>query len=776
MQRLCLSFMFLVLPLERAYSAQVLAELPAVQQEIVERICLPLQYEQGSEAYRECLGAELAARRSAAPRLISTLQVDEQYSVQRACRRAGDITSPAHRICMEMQIELLRTEPEPQYAEISEDERHVIQQACFDVQSSQAAQTYRRCVNEALSTVNELPQSDLSKLPVAERISLLQTCAGRTNDPRDYRQCLLAAADRKFNGSVSAQNQAEIATVAISMDSALPETATAISESAASSSNGDSSAAPATGNLGFVDRDTITPVPDKPGMVIRQSDRPTTNEALASASETAPSQTTEPTVRAQANGTLRSSGEGPEDNFQFADVLKNLQATLNGLSGVNRILTVAALALLLVLIMWWLMFRKRETRHGSQGPSSSDRRYHDVLDKTAFDDNIEDLDTTQKLREQASNLFDDLTPVVPSKSVPQTDPFAEKQRSTAEKNEVSNGNTDIHQGADELLDEQLTEKMDFSSDQAFASQTVEEQRTEKIDFSIVSDAPDQNVQEQPTEKMDFSIASETTEPDSEQPFDELFDKEIDDTINDDLASITGGGGSGEFGVWIEQQSDARQLSFAIEFLIYWLAYADERYEPSLKAMVFKMKDPDEQTKIKRWVLQNDIYSFADAVRWLQSHATLQQRTQIIDLLIALLVSENALTPIQNTLFRFLGDAFGLGQVQLNSHFRLAFNQPLAQLPRVDKPNWWNTYSEEQRIRWNARIVAKQSPDIQHRVKLGLPLKGDLQSAQILACYKRAEARCHPQQFQELGERELHMIERQLVKFKTARDALLESVV
>jgi hypothetical protein len=414
----------------------------------------------------------------------------------------------------------------------------------------------------------------------------------------------------------------------------------------------------------------------------------------------------------------------------MADTLKNLQATLNDLSGTMRLLTVAALALPLLMIVLWLLFKRRE----------HEGRYRNVAGAHNYDfdpvlADIDNRDSDLRLREQANNLFAD--------------------------DEKTNTNVETASSArkekNESFDNNERHKYDQEASAFDPQPDYDEARTVKMDISEIAADP---------------VSAEARAPDA---IDEMFESAADQTVALNFDSDMSSRDSSEFGEWLKTQPGDKRLSFAIEFLIYWIAYADDRYEPSLRAKVFKMKDPDEHTQIKRWVLQNDIYSFSDSVRWVQTHASETQRSQIIDLLIALLVIERALTPIQNTLFRFLADAFGIGQVKLGARFRRAFDYSLPQLPRVDKPDWWQSQSEEQKFRWNARAVAKQPQDIQFRVKLGLPLTGELQPAEVLACFQRAAARCNPNQFQQLGERELAMVERQLSKFENARDSLLEAV-
>lgn len=742
------------------FAADGLTRVPVSQQQIAERICLPVQYQQGSDAYRACLSAEITARESLSPTSDGQLPLDEQYAVQRACASTGAIGSPAQQNCIEQQISLLNSEPAPQWQSASTDEQHVIQQACADIQRVEGGQAYRRCVNEALDTLGQLPGADLSDLSFSDRNTLQQACLGSTNDARDYRQCLLDKGGKATPQPVSAQpvavasdviQTAQLETrierdvvretalnttqgspqIAVQNDAANPETrlvaaqatspespqlddsvsstlaeaAASLSEAAASLSTDADGADRFDGNnasnTGAIS-DLSVPAPPLPA------------EALASVSNIEPERAEIAAAPSSSDISAQIDTPEPESGFQIANVLKNLQTTLNDLSGTDRLLTVAALALPLVMIISWLIFRRREDATSLESAYGGNQRtnYRNTLDPDVSD---EQKDSGFWLREQADDLFD-------TKS-------------------------DTRSNSDDQ----------FSSAPASMADPMSEYEAE------------------PTVKIDMR-AAKPSKPDAKDQFDELFESApASDTHMKFEQTRINSSASGEFGRWLNLQPEQKKLSFAIEFLIYWLAYADDRYEPSLRARVFKMQDPDDHTQIKRWVLQKDIYSFSDAVRWIQANAVEQQRLQIIDLLIALLVSEKALTPIQNTLFRFLGDAFGLGQVKLDIRFRRAFDYSLPQLPRVDKPVWWQSQSEEQRFRWNARAVARQPAEIQHRVKLGLPLTGELQPADIAACYQRAAARCHPKHFQKLGERELHMVERQLAKFEAARDSLLESI-
>ena len=185
---------------------------------------------------------------------------------------------------------------------------------------------------------------------------------------------------------------------------------------------------------------------------------------------------------------------------------------------------------------------------------------------------------------------------------------------------------------------------------------------------------------------------------------------------------------GQFAAWLTHWPAQRQQEHAIELLVYWMAYADNRYDPALKKKIFLMKDPDPHSLIKRWVFQNDAMAFAAAVKHLQLNTDLEQRKQVIDLLMALLVNENALTPNQNVLLRFLADAFGIGGAELEIQFMQAFGQSMHAIPRPDKSVWWKSREAEQKLRWDVHAIARQPEQVRCRIVLGQPLGWSSRSA------------------------------------------------
>jgi len=225
-----------------------------------------------------------------------------------------------------------------------------------------------------------------------------------------------------------------------------------------------------------------------------------------------------------------------------------------------------------------------------------------------------------------------------------------------------------------------------------------------------------------------------------------------------------------FGAWLAEKPYSEQLGSCIEFLIYWVAYGDDRYEPELKKKLFTAVDLNDHDQIKRWVLKQDVFAFADVVDWLQKNASKPQLEQIHDLITTLLVTENSVTPVQNTLFRFLADAFNIEKESLEQRFNSAFGHPLPPVPRVDIEAWWLKQDAAEIARWNSRAMAKK-PDVEQML-FRLGIDENYTETDVIQSFRRAARRCHPDRYTELGDRERALAEQRFKKFEEARDKLL----
>lgn len=225
-----------------------------------------------------------------------------------------------------------------------------------------------------------------------------------------------------------------------------------------------------------------------------------------------------------------------------------------------------------------------------------------------------------------------------------------------------------------------------------------------------------------------------------------------------------------FGKWLETETISDRRQHCTEFLIYWMAYGDERYEKGLKERIFTEQNPNQHDQIKRWVLKQDVFAFADTINWLKRNTSKIQQEQILDLLMALLIAENNITPNQNVILRMLADAFGIGATTLHERFQYSYAQDLPAFPRTDKQSWWLEQSSETATRWDARKLAKLPDHEQMLSRLGL--NQDYSESDVVKAFRRAAKRCHPDRFSHLGKWEQLLAQRQFERFEEARDKLL----
>ena len=737
--------------------ADVYSDLPAAERALVDTRCMPIQYADGAAAFRECVieQAQTLADSVGTPR--TRLSFDEQFAVEQQCQGNGEPGTAGFQQCANDQINSLQGVPASDLSQVTDDEQYAMQQSCYSTQTTGGARAYRECINDAVSRLLTIPRPDLSQLSLLDKNALQLRCSANHDEAAAYRSCLLDAVngatatpivsaptvstEESVNTespalNTAGQNQADneasvpelpaLAESTIEQPVAPDSTSLAPETSALATPSIDSSTVDATPQVvedvaiaqnteqndiqpttpsqidtlelaandaqttGTAPEDPATastdsalsaPLPDSTQTSALSSDPANSDPALPAATSPEP---TEISPDAPADTGALSAGSVLEKARATVDNLwLQLQASLSGLSGINKMVVLAALALPLCLIGFWMLMRGR-----TEEPEYQPAPYPNPL--------IDRVGPSQQRRERANTARPDLATHV------ETQDFADQ--------------------VDEL----------------FADDTPT--RRHPITPNHIDEPPAAPA----VEKLDVQTA--------QVPADR-----------------------GPIGPWLQTHAPETQLSLAIEFMIYWTAYADERFDPELKQKIFELKEPDQHDLIKRWVLKQDVQAFADITRWLQSQASQEQRLQVLALLMALLVSENALTPAQNTLLRFLGDAFGAGHERLDELFMESYGQPMPPLPRADKPHWWDQQSMDDLKRWDARSVSRQAPDIQYRVKLGLPLTGDLSPQQIEGHYQRAAARCNPENINLLTRREQLLLERQLVKFEHARSSLLEVI-
>lgn len=657
---------FFIIPGGNVAHADSYSNLPEADKAYVTRVCAPIRYLQSASAYRNCVEQHSSALFSSNRSALASLSFDEQRSVQMTCQERGTTGSPDYRQCVTREVNSLEDVPMVDTSSLSAKQIYTARQICAD--SQDRVKAYRQCVNAEVSEPGE-PTLSNTQLTTSEDV-LVQANTEVANETATNEPLFVTETTKGIDTGDSE----------ILLDtSSTPDTKTRTGDSRAGLEV-------LTANI-----DTIATAKQTPSPALDATNAATSQRPLLGAAEpaTADAQNTRPDSQEPAdsdNLEPTTSDKPPlEVAREFAQKLwVQLKNSLEGVTGIDRIILLAALALPFLLIGFWL-FMRRVTQQNSSN----------------FDDNPADsIPTTNTTNAGPNHPIPDETNDVPW-------------------DELKSQRLHFAEQANHLFNDDDARVFVDDDTHAFAQESPPINRT--------------------------TPRGKTHSP-----------------------TPTGG-----LSALIDGRKKEGQLSLVIEFMIYWMAFTDERYEPKLKTKLFSQPDPDEHNLIKRYVLSQDFASFVDATSWLQENTDVQEREQILKLLMALLVYEEGVTPVQNTLLRFLSNAFGLTHSQLDKLFQAAFGHALPSMPRPDKPTWWDKQPQDKLDRWDARTVAQQSESVQARVKLGLPLSGDLGAQEIAERLERANLRCHANNFNLLTHREQQLAESQQIKFDQAAEALLE---
>jgi len=152
-----------------------LADLPPAIRNDISRACLPVQYQNGAAAYRECVQDQIDSRTqlsqgNSVNALLTSLSFDDRYAIQQVCG-TNDNDAQAQQ-CRATQVSALQELPEPKLNDLTSDEQYVMQQTCFTAQSTQGAAAYRTCQLNEIASINNSPAPEYSSLSAVDRNAL----------------------------------------------------------------------------------------------------------------------------------------------------------------------------------------------------------------------------------------------------------------------------------------------------------------------------------------------------------------------------------------------------------------------------------------------------------------------------------------------------------------------------------------------------------------------------------------------------------------------------
>jgi len=717
-------------------AATDLSSLSAEAQEAVTRLCSPVQYREGAGAYRRCVQSEIESMQAGGKNGLAELSFDDKYAVQQYCATSGN----THQSCVSSQVASVRNVATPTMSNITDDEQYAIQQSCFTAQSTLGLLAYRQCVLNEIASLEQIPRIKLDALPVLERNALQLRCSANSTTAAAYRQCL-AIEYASFSNSLPTYQPTAVA-------EAKPAVATK----------------PAAAKPVPVSREIATAVQDA---VTTTTALPTSNSLPRN-------------IEPQRAGDTITSASKPVDTSSTINGANTAAATTQ-ITAAATTTPIAAPATRVVAEPAAVATPVKQTANQTVDASG------DALKPVATPRIISRPNLAEQVAEaelESTNTTQQAAPGAGIKSVLEglKDKFNSLTSLGKAVAAVVLALPLLLLGLKRLLSGKRTEEEWESRYEERLSEASPRNNTEAIKARWDEDLEDLTMPMEPladntpTERMpdrapraaaDITathLSSENIEDTTATRFVQRPSRATASSASTDARWQSG------FGKWLESEPVESRQQHCVEFLIYWMAYGDERYEQSLKERLFSEQNPSASDQIKRWVLKQDVFAFADTMSWIKRNTSKIQQEQILDLLMALLVTENSITPSQNVILRMLADTFGIGADALQKQFGFAYGEELPPFPRTDKQSWWLEQRSEAVMRWDARQVAALPEREQMLARLGLDQQ--YSESDVVKAFRRAARRCHPDRFSQLGSWEHRLAQRQYERFEEARDILL----
>ena len=725
------------------HAASDLSSLSDEAQNAISRLCSPVQYREGAAAYRRCVQSELESLQQGGSNGLATLSFDDKYAVQQFCANAGD----THQSCVSKQVASVRDIPAPSMENIADDEQYAIQQSCFLAQSTQGLLAYRQCVGNEVASLQQLPRIELTGMPVLERNALQLRCSANSKTASAYRQCLAVEFASFSNVAPTYQTTPAAQTVPIApveqatVQAVTTEAPTQVAEVTKPEPESQSDSQAVT---------TIAAALPVSNTLPRNIDpqRATDTQSASIELETIP--TPETTSAESSTTSLGAAGVSAAGVSATGVSATGSSAADNSAADVREISNTIAAA--------------TATTVDTPKPISEPR-----------------VITKPKLVEQVAQIEAEANNNVTPEAAPGAGLVKFFNSASDSIKDKFDSLTTLGKAVAaavlaipflifalrKLLQRNREPQIEQWEDDYQAGVIPNTIRTNSSTEAIKARWDDDFLNDE-TRRTQPYVAEPAVKPaeDTDTAATRLVQRPRQHTAPMQIETRWQSG----FGKWLDTEATAERQQHCTEFLIYWMAYGDERYQTGLKERIFSEQNPNQHDLIKRWVLKQDVFAFADAINWLKRNTSKAQQEQILDLLMALLIAENTITPNQNIILRMLADAWGIGSAALQERFKHTFAQDLPPFPRADKQSWWTEQSVETIIRWDARHVAKLPEFEQMLFRLGL--REEYTESDVVKSFRRAAQRCHPDRFSQLGKWEQSLAERQFEKFEEARDKLL----
>ncbi len=217
----------------------------------------------------------------------------------------------------------------------------------------------------------------------------------------------------------------------------------------------------------------------------------------------------------------------------------------------------------------------------------------------------------------------------------------------------------------------------------------------------------------------------------------------------------------KFGLWLNQLPNDLGSRYSIEALLYWVSYGAGKVKPGLREELNNATELDNHGRIKKAVLTARPEVLNDVLLSVRTNFSSAQQLQILDLMLAVLVTGEGIKPVENLILRFYCDYTGMGLETLERRYREGFNAELPGIPRPDRLKWWDK---------QALLNVQAATDSSYM----LGLEPTASESQFKMALKLAEHRHDPSRFDLLGDKERSLVARNLQKYQAVVESRLET--
>lgn len=712
----------------------------AEQRFALEQECLPEFQRDGEVEYINCVRTKLANQRTDSALLLDRYSFDDKYALQQSCSEYYG-RNEVYTECLKSEISKLDSITEPRLSSLNEDERSAIQQNCFDDQKNRGAPAYRSCLNQALERMLQIERVDLSGFSAVEVNEMKLSCinSGRKLRNANYRLCLAEALATKLKQQRSTQKPA---VTAVLPTEAVPQSATADTDTDTSNPSAETTPVPIADavNVTQINNERVEqPTTDTEGNSDADPQELITNDQESVGSIASP------TAATKVNPPVVTATTMPDSHSTAID---NTTSTINAATvdtATGEDATVDA-----------------AVAQEQAGPGIGQ-----------FFANLRDdpLGTLQsgEIKNYTKYLIFLLPILILLIFLQILRVFLRKRREdtyTARVSEEKQLRTDLYN------DPAFGASRGSSESKQARSVAMHDHRLDFLSDEDDLQPADLDPIEQPAEDDTYRDTYRAA-PVEKQTSDQA---PVSTSTSADFGFTQPVYEPSEFSQWIGSKPVPEIKRLCTEFMLYWISYGEGNYNDQLKNQLLHSQDLDEHDQIKKWVFERNPSAFVDLHKQLKEIFSVEEMRQTIMLMMAVLIKRE-ISPVQNTFLRFLADFTNIGGEWLAQEYRTSFGKNLPPLPRPDDERWWQSATASGQSMEESESEGEGEGESEDKDRLAclkqLGLQASASGEDIASAYHRIALRCHPDRFDQLGEKERNLALRYFERCSDAHNFLLE---